>query len=233
VTTIVSNAAPNATIADVAAQVAAFGSNYQAGDLVLISAGFRDVINDAVAGTNTAAASGVAYANVIRTMVANGAKHVGVTNIYALDATPAAVTVPNLAVPVALTSGTGTRTRAFNDALKSNLGSTVLSYIGDNVRLVDAELYLNLARSNLAGYAYVDATTVVCNSVDAGTGIGIGVGQINSSLCTAATINPAATATTYTTPAYNNYLFADRVYPTPTFHRGFGVYVHAQLVARW
>jgi phospholipase/lecithinase/hemolysin len=236
VTTIVSNAAPNATVADVAAQVAAFGANYQAGDLVLISAGFRDVINDAVAGTNTAAASGVAYANVIRTMVANGAKHVAAVNVYGLEFTPAATIVPNLAANITLSSGlAGTRTRAFNDALKINLGSTVLSNVGDAVRLIDTELYLNQIRSSPAGFAYVDTTTVVCGAgaTDAGAGIGVGAGQINSSLCSAATINAAATATTYTTPAYNNYLFADSVYPTPTFHRGFGVFTHAQVVARW
>jgi phospholipase/lecithinase/hemolysin len=234
VTTIVSNATPNATVADVAAQVAAFGGNYQAGDLVLISAGFRDIINDAVAGTNTAAASGVAYANVIRSIVANGAKHVGVVNVYGLEYTPAALLVPNLAATVTIPGGhSGTRTRAFNDGLKINLGSTTLSYVGDAVRLIDTELYLNQIRTSPAGYAFVDTTTVVCTSVDAGAGIGVGAGQVNSSLCSATTINPLATATTYTTPAYNNYLFADSVYPTPTFHRAFGVYTHAQLVLRW
>ena len=236
VTNIVNNAAANATVTDVAAQVAAFGANFQSGDLVLISAGFRDIINDAQAGTNTSAASGVAYANVVRTLVANGAKHVAVANVYALDGTPAAgaTILPALSANVALTGGgTGTRTRAFNDALKSNLGSTVLSYIGDNVRLIDTELYMNLVRTLPNSYSYVDATTFVCNSVDAGAGIGVGTGQVNSSLCSAATINPAATATTYTTPAYNNYLFADSVYPTPTFHRAFGVYVYNQIVLRW
>lgn len=234
VTTVVANAAPNATVAGVAAQVAAFGSNYQDGDLVIISAGFRDIINDAQAATNTSGASGVAYANVIRTLVANGAKHVAVTNVYALEGTPAAAILPNLATSVTLSNGlTGTRTRAFNDALKSNLGSTALSYIGDSVRLVDAELYMNLVRTIPTGYSYANATTVVCNSMDAGPGIGIGANQVNSSLCSAATIDPAASSTAYTTPAYNNYVFADAVYPTPTFHRGFGAYVFNQLVARW
>jgi outer membrane lipase/esterase len=236
VTTIVSNAVANATVAGVAAQVTAFGANFQDGDLVVISAGFRDIINDAQAATNTSAASGVAYANVIRTLVANGAKHVAVTNVYALEGTPAAAILTNLSASVTLPSGQpGTRTRAFNDALKSNLGSTVLSYIGDNVRLVDAELYLNLVRTVPATYSYVDATTVVCGvgATDAGAGIGIGANQVNSSLCTAATINPLATSVAYTTPAYNNYVFADAIYPTPTFHRGFGAYVHSQLVTRW
>jgi outer membrane lipase/esterase len=233
VTNIVSNATPNATVTAVAAQVATFGANFQAGDLVVISAGFRDIINDAVAGTNTSATSAEAYANVIRTLVANGAKHIAATNVYGLEATPAAVIVPNLAASVSIASGTGSRTRAFNDALKSNLGSTVLSYIGDNVRLVDAEFYMNLVRGLPSAYAYTDTTTVVCNSVDAGAGIGIGTGQVNSSLCSATTINPAATSTTYTTPAYNNYLYADAVYPTPTFHRAFGVYVYNQLALRW
>jgi outer membrane lipase/esterase len=234
VTTIVARAAPNATVADIAAQVSTFGGAYQEGDLVLVSGGFRDIINDAAAGTNTSTASGTAYANVIRAIVANGAKHVAVTNVYGLGTTPAATTLTNLAASVTLPNGqSGTRTRAFNDALKSNLGSTILGYIGDSVRLVDAEFYMNLVQAVPTAYSYVDATTVVCNSVDAGVGIGIGAGKVNSSLCSATTIDPAITATTYTTPAYNNYLFADAVYPTPTFHRAFGSFVQGQLVLRW
>jgi phospholipase/lecithinase/hemolysin len=230
VTSVDKHAVGNATVADVAAQVAAFGSAYQAGDLVIVSAGYRDIIDDATAGTSTAAAKGTAFANVIRSIVANGAKHVAVANAYRLDGTPAAIILPALAGTVALSNGqSGTRVRAFNDALKSNLGSPILSYIGGNVRLLDTEYYMNLVLGAPNGYSFADATTVACNS----PGTGIGVGTIDSSACTPATLNPLANATTYNADLYDNYVFADNVYPTPAFHRAFGAYVYAQLVARW
>ncbi len=230
VTNVVSNAAGNALVSDVAAQVSAFGGAYQAGDLVVVSAGYRDIINDATASTNTASAKGTAFANVIRSIVANGAKHVAVANMYALEITPAATILPSLAGTVTLPNGNvGTRVRAFNDALKSNLGSQVLTYIADNVRLIDAELYMNLVRAVPTSYSFVDSTTVACT----GGGTGIGVGTIDSSACTPTTLNAAANATTYNADLYDNYVFADNVYPTPAFHRAFGSYVFAQLIARW
>ena len=232
VTTVVSRAAGNALVTDVAAQVALFGGAYQAGDLVIVSAGYRDIIDDATAGTSTASAKGTAFANVIRTIVANGAKHVAVTNVYDLSKTPAAALTPatttstNLA---ALSGSRGALVQAFNDALKINLGSQVLSYIGDNVRLVDAEFYMNLVRAAPTSYSFVDSTTVACT----GGGTGIGVGTIDSSVCTSTTLNAAANATTYNADLYDNYVFADNVYPTPAFHRSFGTYVYAQLIGRW
>jgi phospholipase/lecithinase/hemolysin len=100
------------------------------------------------------------------------------------------------------------------------LGNSALSYIGDNVRLLDTEYYMDLVLGVPTTYSFVDSTTVACNSA----GTGIGVGTIDSSLCTPATLNAAA---------YDNYVFADNVYPTPAFHRAFGSYVYSQLIARW
>lgn len=222
VSTIVNNAAANALVSNVQTQVNTFGAAYQAGDLVIVSAGYRDIINNASSGgasTATATSNGAAYATLVRSMVANGAKHIAVTNVYDLAKTPAAGIVTNLGT---LNGTRGALVVAFNDALKSNLGSSTPSYIGDNVRLVDLEAYFNTVRSSPTTYSFVDTTTVACNST--GNTVGLGVGQIDSSVCNTGTLAQAA---------YNSYVFADAVYPTPAFHRAWGSSVYAQLIARW
>jgi len=227
VSTIVKNAAANALVSDVQTQVNTFGAAYQAGDLVIVSAGYRDIINDASAGTNTATTKGTAYANLVRSMVTNGAKHVAVANLHDLSKTPAAsltgtgaTTATNLAAQNG--NSRGNLIAAFNDALKSNLGSASLAYIGDNVRLLDLEAYYNLVRASPTSYSFTDITTITCNS--AGNTVGVGNGQIDSSACGTGTLAQAS---------YNSYVFADAVYPTPAFHRLWGSKAYTDLTARW
>lgn len=219
VTNIVNRAAGNALVSDVQTQVNTFGASYQAGDLVVISAGYRDLINDAMASTNNAAARGTDFANVVRSLVTNGAKHIAVTGVYDLSKVPAAGFQTNLA---ALTGSRGTLSAAFNDALKSNLGSGTLTNVGEYVRLLDLEAYLNTVRAAPATAGFLDTTTVVCNTSTAN--IGLGAARVDSSTCTTGTLAQAA---------YNSYVFADSVYPTPAFHRAWGASAHGQLVARW
>ncbi|MDI9334584.1 MAG: SGNH/GDSL hydrolase family protein [Cytophagales bacterium] len=250
VSTIVSYAKGNARITNptgaagtavmsITAQTAKFlsdGYSYQEGDLVIINAGFSDVIAEALSTSSTAnaAAAGTAFANLVRSLVAAGAKHVLVSNMYDLSITPAAIATPVLAPNLALKNNTrGAFTVAFNDALKSNLGSASLTYIGDNVYVVDAEFYMNQVYNLPNTYLFTDAVTVACNSPDAGAGIGLGIGQINSRLCTASTLNAAATSTTYSSLPYDNYVFADAIYPTPAFHRAFGSFAYSKLITRW
>jgi outer membrane lipase/esterase len=76
-----------------------------------------------------------------------------------------------------------------------------------------------------SSYELTDAVTPVCTSVDAGPGIGIGAGQVNSALCTP--------ATTLDSVNYNNYLFADKVYPAPRAQFKFGEYATSRIQARW
>ncbi|MFM2083853.1 MAG: hypothetical protein RLY95_671 [Pseudomonadota bacterium] len=227
----ISNAtgAGSVAVTSVTAQVSGFA--YQPNDLVVMNAGFSDLIAEA-AGTNStvnAASYGTALGNLVRSMVAAGAKHIAVSNVYDLSKTPAAAILTNLAT---LNGSRGALVVAFNDALKTNLGSATLTNVGDNVRLVDLEAYFNLVKAAPTTYSFVDATTVTCTVTDAGNGIGIGLNKVNSKSCTAANATGGA-ATTYTTPAYNNYVFADAVYPTPAFHRAWGTNVYSQLVARW
>jgi outer membrane lipase/esterase len=219
VTNVVNRAAANALVATVQTQVNTFGANYQSGDLVIVSAGYRDIINDAVGSTNNATANGTAYANLIRSMVTNGAKHIAASGVYDLSKTPAAGIQTNLAT---LTGSRGALIAAFNDALKSNLGSATLTNVGEYVRLLDLEAYFNTVRASPTTYSFVDTTTVACNSN--GATVGIGAGQIDSSVCGTGTLAQAA---------YNSYVFADAVYPTPAFHRAWGSNAYAQLIARW
>ena len=76
-----------------------------------------------------------------------------------------------------------------------------------------------------ANYGFNNATTAVCTSVDATNGIGIGAGQVNSALCTASTLLPGVSQTSY--------VFADPVYLTPSAQRQFGTYAYDRLRARW
>jgi outer membrane lipase/esterase len=212
VSSMVKKAAGNAKVSDIATQVAGF--SYQSGDLVLINAGMRDLIDDAVAGTNTATAKGTAFSDVIRGMVAAGAKHIVVANVYDLAATP---------YGRATGKGTGLA-RAFNDALKSELQNPSKPYISDNVYLIDTEKYMINASSLTTQYGFTDATSFVCTLTDSNLGIGL---DVNSKLCTTANVGAS-----YTT-SYNSYIFADKIYPTPAFHRGFGNFAYGFISTRW
>lgn len=220
-------------VTSITAQVANFA--FQAQDLVVINGGFSDLIYEAANSNSTtnATAYGTAMGNLIRSMVNAGAKHILVSNVYDLAKTPAASIVTNLAIRSSTNSSRGALTAAYNDALKGNLGSTSLSYIGDNVRLVDLEAYYNLVNYSPTTYSFVDASTVACTLRDAGNnGIGLGTNQVNSKNCIASNATGGA-ATTYSTKTYDNYVFADAVYPTPAFHRAWGATVYSQAIARW
>lgn len=211
------NAVAEATVSGVAAQVSAFGGAYQTGDLVVMSAGFRDLIDlaqSASPSTTTAAALGAAYGNAIRAAVSNGAKHVLAINMYDFSST---YNAQGGATSAAVMK---TLIRAFNDAVAVNL---VSPYVADNVRLVDVEGYMIAGK--LTGFT--DLTTVVCAQTDPGAGIGIGTGKLNSSLCTVGNVGAAYTST------YNNYLFADAVYLTPAGHRALGSFAYSAAVLRW
>lgn len=215
ITSFVKNAAGNALVAAVAAQVSTFGGAYQSGDLTVMSAGFRDLIDLGQGSQSIASATalGDAYANAVRAAVANGAKHVAVSNVYDFSASYAAQ--GGLASAATMKS----LIRAFNDALKTNLGSSTAAYLGDNVRLIDAEYYMNLVFATPTSYSFTDASTLACTSLGATTG----VGTIDSSICNANTV----------IANYNSYVYADAVYLTPAAHRSLGGYAYGLLLTRW
>lgn len=205
------------------------------GDLVVVSAGIADILAEAESlrlGAQSAAQTranveqaAVALGAQVRRLVNAGARHVGVSGPYNLGRSPWAIGLAGAATtcdspeksaddasPACLSS-------AFNQRLLIEIVD-----LGASVLYLDAALYFNLVTSNPETYGYTDVTSVLCTSVDAGPGIGIGAGQVNSALCHAGTLSGGPAATT---------LFADPVYFTPAGHLSFGDYSFDRLHERW
>lgn len=192
-------------------------------DLLLVNGGISDLIVGMAAvraGTQTpdqfvanARQNGQALAAQVRRLVAAGASHIAVTGTYDLGKTPWAKSIGQ----EALLSQASSR---FNESLL-----VAINDLSQHVLYVDAAYYVNLYESTPSSFSFNNATTPVCTSVDAGNGIGIGQGQVNSALCTSATLLPDADA--------DRYVFADAVYLTPSAHRQLGTYAYDKLRARW
>jgi len=97
--------------------------------------------------------------------------------------------------------------------------------LGKNVLYIDAAYYVNVFEGSPGSYGFNNGDTPVCTSVDAGPGIGIGAGEVNSALCTPNTLLPNANPV--------RYVFADKVYLTPAAHREFGNYAYDRVHQRW
>jgi phospholipase/lecithinase/hemolysin len=192
-------------------------------DVLVIGGGISDIVAQmaaVTAGTQTGAQmvvnvrqAGRELGAQVRRLVAAGGKYVVVTGAYNLGRSPwaAAISQGSLLEEASL---------RFNEELLVSIVD-----LGANVLYVDAALHYNLVTAVPSSYNLLDAAGVVCTSVDAGAGIGIGNGQINSALCNTATI--------VTGVDYNKYVFADRIYPTPQAHRLFGEYAYNRVRARW
>ena len=196
---------------------------FDANDVVFINAGPSDVITGMAAvraGTLTPAElvaathkAGQELATQVRRLVNSGVKHVVVAGTYDLSKTPWAKAINQ----EALLSNASSR---FNDGLLVNIVD-----LGANVLYVDAAYFVNLLTGTPSSYGLDNATAAVCTSVDAGNGIGIGTEQVNSALCSTATLLPNAN--------HDKYVFADPVYMTPAAHRQLGNYAYDRLRARW
>lgn len=219
------DAAGNATTPTLTVQIDRFLASgaLQKDDVVLLSAGTSDLIvglSAVIAGTQTAAqletsarALGKQYGDQIRRLTNAGGKQVVFTGVYDLGKSRWAIEKNQVAAATAAS-------QAFNESLLiavNDLGSTAL--------YVDLAYYMNLYVFSPGGYGFTNATTPVCTSVDSGPGIGIGAGQVNSALCTTATLVPGADR--------NAYLFADKVYLTPSAYRQFGNYAFERIRNRW
>lgn len=206
-------------------QVDAFlASNaFTSGDLVLVGAGVSDVVAEAQAAITGAQTRTQMLANLgqagrdlgaqVRRLVKAGATHVLVTGTYNLGRSPWAVDTKQEALLLEAST-------IFNDQFLVSVVD-----LGANVLYVDAALQLNLVTASPATYSLTNSVAAVCTSMDAGAGIGTGAGQVNARLCTPNTVLSGAD--------YNYYLFADRVYLTPTGHRLLGDYAYARLRQRW
>jgi phospholipase/lecithinase/hemolysin len=219
------DAAGNGTTPTVKEQIDTFLAAGAIGgnDLVVISAGTADVIAEMGRVTSGAQTSAQMLANVqqagrdlagqVRRLVQAGGTHVVVVGPYHLGITPWA---RGIGQEGSLTEAS----RSFNDELL-----IAIVDLGASVLYVDAPLFYNLMGSGSSSYSIDNVIDPVCTSVDPGPGIGTGAGQLNSALCTPATIAPGAD--------YGRFMFADRVYPTPQAHVKFADYAYSRIRDRW
>lgn len=190
-------------------------------DLVIVSAGTADVItqarttldgsqsaDDAIAN---AAQAGRDLADQVKRLVSAGAQHVVIAGPYDLGRSPWAIQL-----------GSDSFLHDVSSEFNNRLLVSLVDY-GAKVLYVDAALYFNQQTSS--GSSVNNYTASICTSVDPGPGIGTGPGQINSHLCSTATLIPGED--------YSTFLFADRVYPTPRGHQLFGDYAYGRIRDRW
>lgn len=219
------DAVGNSATPSVKEQVDTFLATDAAGanDLFILNAGTSDLIAEGArvaSGAQTAdqmlvnvRQAGRELAAQVRRLVDAGARYVVVVGAYNLGRSPWA-TASGLSSTLESASG------RFNDDML-----VALVDLGDKVLYVDAALQFNLMIATPAAFDMQNSITPVCTSIDPGPGIGIGAGEINSALCTPATIAVGAD--------YNIYLFADKVYPTPKAHFKFGEYAYSRIRSRW
>ena len=222
------DAAGNAATPTVVQQIDAFlaTGSLKDSDVLLLGAGTADLVAQMAAvnaGTQTpeqalieAQQAGSALGAQVLRLVQAGAKYVVVTGAYNLGRSPWAEGMGQAKVDW-LTEASS----KFDQALK-----IAIEPKGANVLYIDAPYYFNLLTGSPGSYSFDNADDPVCTSVDAGNGIGTGSGQVNSALCTPATVRPGVAN-------YNRYVFADRVYVTPQAQRLFGTYAYDRLHARW
>jgi outer membrane lipase/esterase len=219
------DAAGNSATPTVTEQIDAFlaGDAIGANDLLIVNGGIADLIAEDAkvrAGTETsdqmlanAKQAGSDLAAQVRRLVNAGAAHVVVTGTYDLSKSPWAISTAQTDLLFRASS-------AFNNELLVSMVD-----LGQNVLYVDAPLFYNLMVALPSSYTLANSTDPVCTSVDPGPGIGIGANQVNSARCTTSTLVAGVD--------YNQYLFADLVYPAPAAHRQFGTYAYNRIRTRW
>ena len=193
-------------------------------DLFVVNAGTSDLIvnlQGVIAGTQTTEqmvtnvqTAARAMADQVQRLVNAGAEHVAVVGPHTLGRTPWAIELDRGELMEEATS-------RFNQALLIALNNMRL---GDRVLYVDAALAFNEMSGNESN-DFADTELAVCTSVDPGPGIGTGANQVNSNLCTPATILAGAD--------YRLFLWADRVYPAPRGHQLFGDFAYERIHDRW
>lgn len=219
------DAAGDAATPTVTAQVGAFlaAGSFGPNDLVLINGGISDLIVGMAAvqaGSQTreefiatAKANGKLLAAQVQRLVDAGAPHTLVSGTYNLGLTPWAKAIDQEDL-------LSKASAAFNQALLVDIND-----LGKTVLYIDSAYYVNLYETSPSGYGFSNKDTPICTSVDASNGIGIGAGQVNSALCTPATLRPGAD------PA--KYIFADPVYLTSQAQKQLGDYAYDRLRNRF
>ncbi len=220
------DAAGSASTLTVTQQIDSFlaGNAIGPDDVLVLSGGIGDLIAETAAfaaGSQTrdqavarADQAGKDLGAQARRLVAAGAQHVVVVGAYNLERTPWG-------------QADGTRASLLRDATLALNNAFLVSAedLGAAVLYVDAAYYFNLVANRPSDFNLNNAAVPVCTTVDAGPGIGIGAGQLNSSLCTDSTIVAGVN--------YSRYVFADAVYTTPIVQRLFGDYAYDRIRNRW
>jgi len=225
------DAAGSSSTLTVAQQVDSFLAANSLGseDVVVINGGISDLVVEMAAVTAGTETSDTMLANAkqygkdlgaqVRRLVNAGGKHVVVVGPYNLGVSPWATAIGQNDLLKSASS-------AFNEAMLVSIVD-----LGETVLYVDAAYYFNLVQATPSSYGLSNSTDLACTSTDSGAGIGTGTGQVNSSLCTTSTIAAITANSAGTT--YDLYMFADRLYVTPTVQRLFGVYAYGKVHARW
>ena len=206
-----------------------FGSK----QFVLMSGGMSDVIagyNEVLAGTKSIdqymadmTTAGHQMAAQVRRLHDAGAPRVLAIGTPNLARTLWAINLNNNP-PAADSQPTKTleaATTAFNNTLLGDL----YGLSGTVVLYADAQYYFNSMTGSPGNYSFSNHTDPLCTSVDPTNGLNIGTGQINSSLCTSATV--------VDNTKIDQYLFSDLVNYTPSAHRHFGDWVYDRIKANW
>ncbi len=219
------DAAGNSVTPTVKEQIDAFlvSHTLTSTDLVTLQAGYSDIIVEmakVTAGTqsgndllNNVAQAARDLAAQIKRLEAAGGSHIAVLGVYNLGRSPWAIAIGQQTLLTQASS-------KFNETLLIALVDE-----GRNVLYVDSALQFETLILAPTGYGLTNVTVPVCTSVDTGPGIGIGANQINSALCTETTVLPGV--------VYNTYMFADRIYTTPTAQRLLGDYTYSRVHSRW
>lgn len=221
-------AGQNATLT-VTEQIDAFlvSNKPELNDLILINGGVSDIVSQAsavIAGTLAEAdmvtnvkQAGTDLGGQVRRLVQQGAKHVLVVGAYNLGQSPWA-------------TRTGKATMLTEASIKFNEALLLaIVDLGNQVLYVDLYNYASAVVITPTSFGLTDATTVVCTSVDAGSGIGTGSGQVSSALCTGTTVVAGGEVD----KKYNSYAFADGLYFTPAVNRLFGTNAYTRVLARF
>ena len=233
--TITPDAAGSMATQTVTQQIDTFlaGNSFQPNDLVLINGGISDIVVQWEAYANGTQTQAQMTANVkqaandlgaqVQRLVNAGAKHVIVVGPYDLSVSPWATSIGygQVAGSAHVSNLLSNTTVLFNNTLLLSIVN-----LGANVLYVDSAFYFNLLAYSPVSYTpLVNGANVACNSVDTGPGIGIGLNQVNSSLCTPSTIPVGVDYTTY--------MFADPLYFAPSAQRLFGDSAYTKITQRF
>lgn len=193
-----------------------FGGN----DVVLINGGLGDLlvnykanISNQTAFVAAMAQAGTDLGAQVRRLITAGAKYVVVSGLYDVSKSPWGV-------------ASGQAGNISAGVLKFNSSLLLaINDLGANALYIDAAYYYNLVIASPTSYTLTDSTNIACTSTDSGVGIGIGNGEVNSSLCTTSTIGSGID--------YTKYTFADKLYFTPAAQTLYGTYAYGRMKSRW